>query len=223
MYVSYCCNLRKYTLTKTSTLTLSCFVILWAITSFAGVQSFKAGSEPGGFGDLQWGTDVEKIEGMRYLKDADIGGSLPPDIASIYEKSFPQLQLYERDGEKLRFGNAGLRSITYAFYKGKLCEVMLSAEGTDNWDMLKDEVFAKFGRSDFVNLPGHHGHDQHVEYYVWSGQISEMELVYSHSSSVSNLWIGSMAVREQIFQEAREKNKKSKEDLDESQRFPSSR
>lgn len=220
MYVSYCCNLRKYTLTKTSTLMSFCFVILWAITSFAGVQSFKAGSEPGGFADLKWGTDVEKIEGMRYLKDADIGGSLPPDIASTYGKNFPQLQLYERVGEKRRFGDAELRSITYAFYKGKLCEGWFSGEGTDNWDTLKDEVFAKFGRGDFVKLSSHHGQEQHNEYYVWSGQISEMELVYSHSSSVSNLWIGSTAVREQIFQEARERNKKSN-DLDESQRFPS--
>jgi len=193
-------------------LIVACFVFLGVVNCPLFAQSFKPGTEPHGFKDLKWGAKKSGIKGMKYLKDAEIGGSYPDDL--VHPDGNPavdKIQVYERTGDKLRFGGATLRSIRYGFWNGKLCEVTLASNGSENWGALKRVLFPKFGRVPLVNLSTDPSPmSPEVEYYIWMGKISEMELIYQPTTRVSELWTGSAVLRDRMFREARKKTKEPK-------------
>jgi hypothetical protein len=123
----------------------------------------------------------------------------------------------QRDVDKQRFGRAVLRSIRYGSCDGRLCEVTLTSKGSKNWRALKEETFRRFGSK--VNVmpkdnPFENNPFAISQYYVWQGNISEMELVYESSSQVSQLRIGSVVARERMFQAVRKKKKTLPGDAD---------
>lgn len=179
-------------------------------------QSFKAGTEPRGFQQLKWETEVSKIKGMEFVKEASMGGSYPPDLSDPEGNLMTdKILIYARDSDKLRFGGAVLKSIRYGFCDGKLCEVTLTAKGSKNWDALKKETFHRFGSKRSVmpeNNPFMDNHLATFQYYMWQGKVSEMELMYNSSAQVSELWVGSVVAKERIFDAARQKKRGQRRD-----------
>ena len=55
------------------------------------------------------------------------------------------LEIYTKKEEELFIGSAKLKRIEYAFWKGKLVEVLIRTKGLVNFQCLKDAVFEKFG------------------------------------------------------------------------------
>jgi hypothetical protein len=190
---------------KKLTITLLCLTLSWVIIphSFAGTKAFKAGSESGGFGNLKWGADIATIDGMEYVGEADIGGSLPPDVSEVMDGK-RILRLYKRVG-KVKYGDAKLLSWIYGFYHGRLAEVRLKSEGSENWRALKDKLFAEYGEGLHTVLPSHHGgHHSDPELWDWEGKTTIMELTHSPSAGEAELWVASVPMRERIFQQMKQ-------------------
>jgi hypothetical protein len=185
-------------------------IFLSAVTFPAFSQSFKAGTEPDGFMGLKWGAEASAVEGLKYVKDADIGGSYPVDI--VDQDSNPlttKVKVYLRAEDKLTYEGATLRSIKYGFCDGKLCEVVMAINSSDNWRALKEAVFPRFGEVPLVgDAPlAEASLENETEYYMWMGKISEMELIYNPSRRIGELWVGSAQIRERMFDEVRKKMK----------------
>jgi hypothetical protein len=203
---------------KGCVLVLLCSVLLLLSSGSAFAQAFGPNQEPDGFRDLEWGTDAEAIKGLKFLYDGEMGGSLPADVADCV-KGIPMVRLYQRSGDKLQFGKVKLHGIAYGFCDGKLCEVKLVSRGEKNRKPFMKEVFKRFGEGKRINLPAIPccGREA-VEFYSWMGNVSEMELVSRLSPGnyvVNQLWIGSKVVRDQVFDQERQRKKDRKETPDE--------
>ncbi len=191
---------------------LACLLLLLVMGRPLFAQSFKPGSEPKGFGDLTWGTEASKIAGMEYSKDAPIGGSCPEDLAGqAGEDALGVIKIYKRTGDKLNFAGTPVRSIQYGFCGGKLCEVTMVIRGSNNWGTLKEAVFDRYGKVKLQSSEGMHPEQlmNELEYYIWVGQTSEMDMVYNPASGIGELWFGSTEIRNRVFEEARKEINKS--------------
>jgi len=150
---------------------------LWSNISFA--ENFKSGSEPSGFRELPWGTkpqsDMEE---------------------TTYVFFFPgQGKAYIRKNEYLHLGGAKLEKIVYCFWKDKLYSVLVvTEEGSENWLLLKEAVFEKFG-----------------EGYDWEGSETEMHLDYIEELRKGRLEMDSKEIKKQ--RDAYNKQKKDEEKL----------
>jgi len=151
--------------------------------------NFKAGSEPVGFRDIRWGTDVSELSGMEYLEtDSNyIGG----------------LQVYTKKGDDLRIGEAELTKIKYGFWKGKFYGVTIYTKGYGNWFGLKNAVFEKFGEGEYQI-------DKIEEIYSWIGDMTGMVMGYDEIAKEGRLGIFSLEMDKQ--EKALEKEK-AKEDF----------
>ncbi len=49
-----------------------------------------------------------------------------------------------------------------------------------------------------------------MEWHIWLGRITEMELLYDESSQIGKLWMGSAVLREQAFKEAQQEQRGKK-------------
>jgi len=88
----------------------------------AGV--FRPGSEPDGFGDIKWGTDISTLSTMEYIKD------LSGDRISVYAKKDDKITI----GRKEPFVEAG---ILYFFCDGKFSGGVIATKGSLNYAKLK--------------------------------------------------------------------------------------
>lgn len=189
---------------------ISISLIVLLMGSFSFAQSFKLGSEPEGFRDIKWETDLSTLSGMKFYRTSEMGGSVPVDLWD-FDRGKPisenYLEIYLRIKDELRIEGTKLERIEYGFWKGKFCEATITTRGSENWASFRRAVFEKFGkgrrssfRSPFISVEG-------FDWYIWVGKIAEMELIYRESSQVGKLWIGSTLLREQIFKEVRQKPK----------------
>lgn len=173
-------------------------------------HSFRAGSEPYGLGGLRWGAELAALSGAKHKKTCEIGGSLPDDVwdfdrGTTIEKV--NIETYVRPGEVLRIGRATIDSIEYGFWNGKLCEITVTTKGSGNWASLKDAVIEMYGRTrENIFQPGtQSGRSEEYVWYRWSGKMTEMELEYAPADELGHLWMGSTALRNEIFKSMREK------------------
>jgi hypothetical protein len=110
-----------------------------------------------GFRDLKWGTNIKDANDPNMVLISDSSGN-------------DEIQVYRRSNDKLSFGDAKLTSISYSFYKDRLCLVMIKAKEDENYTALKAALFAYYGKgnkqennsinikkwewaSDFANCP----------------------------------------------------------------------
>ena len=175
--------------------------LLFVSSVFA--QSFKPGSEPTGFRNLKWGTELVTLPGMEFCKTATAGGSYPVGQWDSAREVY--LDLYLRIGDKLRIEGTEVKRIDYGFWKGKFCEVTITTEGFENWASLKKRILGRFGEGKVVKVPsygllGFEGLGE-TQWHVWLGKITEMELLYDGPSQIGELWMGSTVLREQLFKE----------------------
>jgi len=193
-------------------MTLSTLVItILLVSRFAFAQPFDPASEPDGFRGIRWGTELSTLSGMEYYRTSEIGGSLPVDLWDLDHWVLLEkigLKIYFRMGDELRMGGAELEKIEYGFWKGKFCEVTVTLRGSENWVSLREAVFQRFGRGTLSRFSPPLGGTEDFDWYFWVGKTAEMELIYRSSSRIGKFWMGSVLLREQLFEEVREKAKK---------------
>ncbi len=131
--------------------------------------SFKD-KEPNGFRDLEWGTNINSIDGMRVAQEEDGGMS----------------KTCVRDDEKLQIGGAKLESIAYYFWNDKLESVLIIARGYRNCERLKETTFQAFG------MPCQLFRD----HYCWRGEKTNITLSFT-DSDFGILLLSSIEVNEQ--------------------------
>ena len=82
------------------------------------LNNFKPGSEPDGFGDIKWGTDLSTLKNMKFSRtDPSYGG----------------IDVYLRLGQVSRIGGASLKNIEYLFWKRIFSGVRIIAEGVSEY------------------------------------------------------------------------------------------
>jgi hypothetical protein len=120
------------------------------------------------FGELKWGTKIYAIKGLEKIQDAE-------GQDGIVE--------YRRQNENLKFGQAALSSIHYAFWRDQLYMLTIRTQGGSNYTALRREVFRQFGKGLRT--------DQVFERYLWTDAPNDMMLQYSKDGEQGLLWLRS--------------------------------
>jgi len=120
------------------------------------------------FGALRWGTKIHAIKDLEKIQDAE-----GPD--GVVE--------YRQENENLKFSQAALSSIDYAFWRDRLYMLTIRTQGRSNYMALRSEVFRQFGKGQRA--------DQAFERYLWTDAPNDMMLQYSKDGEQGLLWLRS--------------------------------
>lgn len=156
-------------------------------------MKFKHGSEPDGFREIKWGTDIFTLKGMQEVETEE------------YLKIFAEkesFKSYTREGEILKIGSSELLCVVYSFWKGKFFSVMIYTVGYENWKGLRDACIEKFAKE---YIDGENGG-------VWCSDIAFVQLAGDSSENpTGKLMMFSCQMSRQIKERAREKAKEGAE------------
>ena len=100
--------------------------------------SFKPGSEPDGFRGIKWQTDIATLDPLHTMEPIEILGPF------VY---------YKKNKEDLHLVTVKLDDIIYEFWNGKFSGVIIRVRGDNQFQVLKDYVFARFGPGQTVKNP----------------------------------------------------------------------
>ncbi len=155
-----------------------------AIVLLSG-KSFAFQNEPDGFRGIKWGTDISELKGMTHVRtDPSYGG----------------VEFYTMKGDELRFGEAQLDNIEYAFWRGKFSSVWIYSIGYSNWLDLRDATVARFGE-------GYKPHG-YIEQYLWYGASTMILLQYNQIRREGTLCMFSQMIIKQQEEYDEEKRKR---------------
>jgi hypothetical protein len=138
---------------------LGILIIVFWMNGFSFSQplnNFKPGSEPDGFGNIEWGTDLPTLKNMKF---------------SRIDPSYGGIDIYLRLEEGSAIGIVRPKNIEYLFWKGKFSGVSTVTEDSTESKSLREAVFEVFGKGSKPYT------DQ--EYYVWDGETTLMVLEIS--------------------------------------------
>ena len=122
-----------------------------------GSGGFKLGSEPDGFRGIKWGSEISALKDMVCVMAMD-----------------NDVRRYARKRDVLKIGEAKLDYIEYEFWKGKFYLVDMGFQGTENWNNVRKEVFAIFGKAQRMPEKG----ENLPETYRWEGEKTTMIMIY---------------------------------------------
>jgi hypothetical protein len=86
--------------------------------------------EPSGFRGINWGATISELNDMKLISVSYNG----------------LMRTYVRTGDRMILGDAILGKLEYLFWKGRLMEVYMRSKGRKNWEFIKKEIFAKYGK-----------------------------------------------------------------------------
>ncbi|MBU4355024.1 MAG: hypothetical protein KJ822_06715 [Proteobacteria bacterium] len=109
---------------------LSAMTLLAQDKMFTYNYSFKPGSEPDGFRGMKWQTDIATLDPLHTMEVIEILGPF------VY---------YKKNKEDLYLVTVKLDNIIYEFWNGKFSGVIIKVRGNNQFQVLKDYVFARFG------------------------------------------------------------------------------
>ncbi|MBU1122103.1 MAG: hypothetical protein ABIH71_05420 [Candidatus Omnitrophota bacterium] len=137
-------------------------IFLLGVISCSNVPSkFKSNSEPNGYSDLKWGTNLTALT----------------DMVKIRTDPFLKVDIYTRKNESLKKGMIKFKRIEYAFWKNKFKSVSFCIEkGYWNWLFLKIGTFKKYGKG------VKHKMFEGVE-YLWQGEKTNAILLRAKSKT----------------------------------------
>jgi hypothetical protein len=162
-------------------------IIIWAAILWAGAAlpaqermftydySFKPGSEPDGFRRIPWQTDIATLDPLHTMEVIEIMGPF-----TYYQKKQEDLQLV----------TVKLDDIIYEFWNGKFSGVIIKVRGNNQFQILKDYVFARFG-------PGQRSkvlEQLNVQDFYYNGVKTRMYLKYSDIDRTGELSLYSIAL-----------------------------
>jgi hypothetical protein len=187
--------------------------ILFAIFLIGCVASARHSkplrSDPDGFGDIKWGTEIAMLKNMEKVEQ---------DKSSI-----PDLVWYTRKGDTLAMGKAKLKNVFYSFWMGKFDSVWIDFEDDENFETLKKELFEQSGKvlesEELMKKTyerawrGPSTIERADFFYGWWGKNTEMSLSYSKDRHMGTLYINSRIISEErrTYEKQKEKEKRLKE------------
>ena len=110
---------------------LSAMTLLAQDKMFTYNYSFKPGSEPDGFRGMKWQTDIATLDPLHTMEVIEIMGPF------VY---------YKKNKEDLQLVTVKLDNIIYEFWNGKFSGVIVKVRGDNQFQILKEYVFARFGQ-----------------------------------------------------------------------------
>jgi len=190
---------------------LSVVFTIFLIGCVASHRPSKPPSEPEGFRDIKWGTEISTLQDMERVKQDKSSNS--------------DLVWYRREGDSLAIGEAKIENIFYSFWMGKFEGVWIDFEGEENFEALKKEVFERFGkaresegsmekmgkrgrreRSDTERSPA----DRAGTFYARWGKNTEIWLSYSKDRHKGTLTMNSRKISEERRDYEGEKEKEER-------------
>jgi hypothetical protein len=158
---------------------------IFLIGCFASSRPSKSRSEPDGFRDITWGTELAALKDMEKVEQNQSSNS--------------DLVWYTRKGDTLAIGKAKLENIFYSFWMGKFKSVWIDFKGDENFETLKKDLFEQFGKvlesGEIMRKKDKMaGRDQPMielpeEFYGWWGKNTDMSLSYSKDRHKGTLYI----------------------------------
>ena len=145
---------------------------------FAYDYSFKPGTEPDGFRGLKWQTDIATLDPLHTMEVIEIFGPF------IY---------YKKNKEDLQLVTVKLNHIIYEFWNGKFSGVMIKVKGNDQFQVLKDYVFARFGTGQRSKVL----EQLNVQDFYYNGIKTRMRLKFSDIDRIGDLDMYSIALLNQ--------------------------
>jgi hypothetical protein len=155
---------------------------------FAPLRSSKPHLGQTGFRDIKWGSEISTLTDMEKVKEEKSSNS--------------DLVWYTRREDTLAIGKAKLKHIFYAFWMGTFESVWIDFEGDENFEVLKKELFERFGE-----VP-----ESVKQFYAWRGKETDMSLSYSKDRHIGTLVINSRKVSEKrrTYEKQKEKEERLK-------------
>jgi hypothetical protein len=189
---------------------LAILFTVFLIGCFASAQHSKPSrSDPDGFRDIKWGTEIAMLKNMEKVKQ---------DKSSI-----PDLVWYTKKGDTLAIGKAKLKTVFYSFWMGKFDSVWIDFEDDENFETLKKELFERFGKARAPEAPmektqrGARGEPSAMNriegFYAWWGRNTEVVLSYSRERHKGTLTMNSTMISEErrAYREQKETEQRLKE------------
>ncbi|OGR30879.1 MAG: hypothetical protein A2139_03370 [Desulfobacca sp. RBG_16_60_12] len=142
---------------------------------FSYDYSFKSGTEPDGFRGIKWQTDSATLDPLHTMEVISMVGPF------IY---------YKKNKEDLQLVTVKLDDIIYEFWNGKFSGVVIKVRGDNQFQILKDYVFARFG-------PGQRSkvlEQMNVQDFYYNGIKTRMYLKYSDIDRTGELSMYSIAL-----------------------------
>ena len=118
--------------------------------------------------NLLWGTNITEIRGLKKILEA-------AEQEGVAE--------YGQETIDIKFGQAELSSINYAFWRDRLYMLTILTHGRANFTALRGEVFRQFGRGLRT--------DPKLERYLWPEGPNDILLQYSKDGQQGLLWLRS--------------------------------
>jgi hypothetical protein len=181
---------------------------IFLIGCFASSRPSKSRSEPDGFRDITWGTELAALKDMEKVEQNQSSNS--------------DLVWYTRKGDTLAIGKAKLENIFYSFWMGKFKSVWIDFKGDENFETLKKDLFEQFGKvlesGEIMRKKDKMaGRDQPMielpeEFYGWWGKNTDMSLSYSKDRHKGTLYIISRMIGDdrRPYEKQKEKEEKPK-------------
>ena len=144
-------------------------------------NSFKEGSEPDGFRNIKWGTNLRLLENMKHIGNRDDFGEV--------------IALYIRMDDELIVGGAALEKIEYSFWNNKFFEVSLGTGGYRKCAALKESAIERFGK----------GKNEKNKIIEWIGDKS-IATFQGFISGRCNLSIWSYDIYKELINQSRQKS-----------------
>ena len=174
---------------------------IFLIGCFASTRSSKPRSDPDGFRDIKWGTEIATLKDMEKVEQDRSSNS--------------DLVWYARKGDPLAIGKARLENIFYSFWMGEFESVWIDFEGEENFEALKKELFERYAKaggsegSMDKRGKGAWGERSPTErpgsFYAWWGKNTETGLSYSRDRHKGTLTMNSRKINEERREYEKEK------------------
>jgi len=199
------------TLKVTAIMRIKVLTIVFGVTlmgCFASTRASKPGTDPDGFRDMKWGTEISTLKDMEEVEEKTSSGV--------------DLVWYRRKGDTLAMGEAKLKNIFYSFWMGEFESVWIDFEGEENFEALKKDLFERVGKArepkGSMDKMGKRGGERSLTqrpgaFYAWLGKNTEIWLSYSKDRHKGTLTMNSRIISEE--RKANEKEKAKKERLKE--------
>ena len=154
---------------------LSAMTLLAQDKMFTYNYSFKPGSEPDGFRGIKWQTDSATLDPLHTMEVIEVMGPFT---------------YYKKKQEDLHLVTVKLDDIIYEFWNGKFSGVIIKVRGDNQFQILKDYVFARFG-------PGQRSkvlEQLNVQNFYYNGVKTRMYLKFSDIDRTGELSLYSIAL-----------------------------
>jgi hypothetical protein len=126
-------------------------------------------NEPKGFNGYTWGARISEYPSLKLMSDSAIAHPLP------------YVDAYEKPGETLTLNGVTLGKIQYRFYKDQLGGILLSYEGRENREKLRQWIEERYGK-----VPPPERKQKSIE---WHGKDTVISLGYDVTTNQGRLWL----------------------------------